>query len=1383
MRPGVPPRPVSSVGPRLLAGTGLVLAALATLAGAMDGRRAPTISDIDPPWPAAGGGQWITHANGDRINHLLREGPAAWVATDGGGVVRWDVPTATFEQFLAPQDGLPSNIVHDIARAPNGGLWVATARGLARWDEGTRRFTAVTPDSSPDMPSRTTTALEPTSDGRLWVGFAQEWDPARPHPDTREPGAFKPGGLARYAPATDTWDEETHVSFQGSVVDEDYKTIPSENITELALGSDGILWIGTRPYYVWNAKACDDNDCRKDALGYWVLAGGGLAARQGDTWAAWVSAQSSNSCYGSHVTALRADAAGRMWVGTLGHGLLLMQNGLRKVGCQSGQPSYTRPKRAGIDGGLRGNTVWSIDIDAQGHVWVGNGDGTSVGRGIVILDHSGTFDDSTGCECPTRSDDTWTYLDFDSAPGDSDALVTVLSVGPETTLVGTRDHANGDGFGLRALSPAEERWDPLRTADRGLPSNHIVDLAHNPVTGEIWATFRNRGVGRFDGQRWQSWRMFGPGTRVASVTLDTRAGLARLPVDLPTAEAFLQAFPILPAMIRIGDDPVFYRVRRYVPPAGNLSAMLEVTPKLGRTAKLGTRVFTVDRGPASDKATQIAVDSDGSVWVGGRETVWLGQDCPSDRVSTGECWLDGGIARWDGSRWQAYDQENSAIPDQEVQSVALDHRGRVWVGTGNGKSEGNGIGIVDPATGDWTVLDRTLLPAQQRFGSNGIADMDVDPATGDIWVAHHGVIEYHENLSGSYDRVYAGGGVSRWDGAAWRTWAKPTARLTAFGPAGDLAAVMVDRAHDRVWSGGWVDAAEFHWLLGYGINAAVNWCPLSSCTDGGWESRVWPEDGTVADIAQDARGRVWVGTHRNGVGIVPPANGLKLWDGDGWYGLSPDNSGVVANEVTALVQAADRMWVGSLGLGISEYVEVPPATPTPAHTATPSDSPTPEASHTPPATPTDEHTPTPEATATPTATATPPPTATPVGGCYRGAPCWLFVPLVANGETCAACPSPTATPMAPTPAPASQTPPTAPPMPSATPTGAAPIATATLTPTASATPPPSETPIPSATPTATPVPPSATATASPTRTASPTPKVAPLGAWALFEPAPGVRIPNVDFFDVHASSPTNVWIVGAKGTALFWDGNELLIETLPTTEDLTRVLMLSDRRGYIVGNNGTVFEMRSGRWVRANTGSIVDNWNAVGAVDVGGTSRAWILGNDRGNRLFFDGQQWAPTSPDDRNTNHKYTGVAMLSPTHAFAVQAGSGGRIFEWNGTAWLPGPSPGPMQDIHVISPTEGVMVGDNGNVWQLGAGGTWAAMPQRPQARGATLNSVYMVSPERIFAGGTLTSLFIWDGAAWASQTVRASSRDVQGVWISPDAAEGWGVGKGGLLLRYR
>lgn len=294
--------------------------------------------------------------------------------------------------------------------------------------------------------------------------------------------------------------------------------------------------------------------------------------------------------------------------------------------------------------------------------------------------------------------------------------------------------------------------------------------------------------------------------------------------------------------------------------------------------------------------------------------------------------------------------------------------------------------------------------------------------------------------------------------------------------------------------------------------------------------------------------------------------------------------------------------------------------------------------------------------------------------------------------------------------------------------------------------------------------------------------MAPLGSWSLYTPAPGERLPNVDLFDVHGSAPDNVWLVGAAGTALFWDGQELLVETLPTTEDLQSVHMLDARRGFIVASGGTVFEMRSGRWRRADTGSILDHWQAVHVIDTAEGPRGWVLGKDRGNRLFFDGSQFAPTSPDDRNTNHKYSGVAMLGPSLAYAIQSGVGGRVFRWDGRSWLPGPSPGPMFDLHLLSPTEGAMVGERGEVWRLGASETWSAMTQKPVTRGATLNTVWMLGPDRIFAGGDQTGLFIWDGAAWQSQTVRAQSKNVQGIWTSADGREGWGVGTGGMILRY-
>lgn len=1379
--------PAGSSDPsRGLAAFGLALAAL--IQGAWLWSPSPAArAGSAPAGPLGETGRWISHANGDRANRILRDGAAAWVATDGGGVVRWDLATGLYTQLLSPQDGLPSNVVNDIARTSDGRLWVATARGLAGWDAAAGRFEAVTPVESPDMPTRVATALEPDGAGRIWVGFAQEWDREALNPRTRAPGAFARGGLARYTPATGAWDEVYHVETVGDPRDEKYKTIPSENITDLSYGSDGILWIGTRPYYVWDAKACEDPECQGEVAGFWVLAGGGLAARQGDEWAAWISSQTAQSCYASHITALKADAGGRMWAGTMGHGLLVMQTGLRKVGCESGQAFYNRPRRAGVSGGLRGNTVWAVDIDEQGRVWIGNGDGNDVGRGIAVLDHNETFADSSSCECPWKSDDVWEYLDLDGAPGEAFGVVTALDVrDPAQRLVGTRNHRFGDGEGLRRLALGPEQWAPLRTADTGLPSNQITDLAHNPVTGEVWAAFRRRGVARFDGRRWQHWRMFGPGPRVAKVLQTVSAGYNRVPVDLPSPEAFATAFPRMGVMVRLGEDPVLYRVRRYIPASGGFGPYMEVTPKTSRTAAAGAGVFLVDRGPASDEATQVVADSDGSVWVGGRETVWLGNDCATDRLALGECWLDGGVSRWDGTEWLNFDQENSPVPDQEVQSLAIDQRGRAWIGTGNGKSEGDGIGIVDPATGEWTVYDRTAMPAGQKIGSNGISDFAVDPASGDVWVAHHAVLEYHENLKGDFDRVFAGGGVSRWDGRSWRAWAKPAASLQGFGKEGEVDAIHVDRAHRRVWAGGWVDQPQFHWLLGYGIDAVVNWCPLDACGDGDWQGKVWPDDGKVAAIRSDAKGRVWVGTNRAGAGMIPPVGGVKVWDGGDWFTYTPDNAGLASPEITALEPVGADMWVGSLASGVSVYADVPPPTATPPATGTPRATPTSPATETPSATPTSDDTATPTPTGTSTATPTATPTMTPVGYCRPGDTCRAYLPSVFLDPDCLLCPTPTAMATGSTSPPTRTTRVTRTAMPGATETATAtetavpPSATPTDTPTV--TPTPSFTATPTATSTPTAIPPTATRTATPSATATPTPKIAPVGTWALYEPAPGTRPVDADLLDVHGTAPDNVWMVGTRGTALFWDGQELLAENLPTQEDLLQVFMLSARRGFIVGKNGTVFEMRSGRWVRANTVSILDDWRTVSAFEGPSGVRGWMLGNGRGNRLFFDGAQWAPTSPDDRNTNHAYSGVAMVSPTLAYAIQSGNAGRVYRWDGAAWWPGPSPGPMQDLHVLSATEGVMVGDNGNIWLLGAGGEWAPMGQKPTTRGATLNAVHMLAPERIFAGGSLTGLHVWDGARWQSQTVRAQSRDVQGIWVSADGGMGWGVGKGGLLLRY-
>ena len=80
----------------------------------------------------------------------------------------------------------------------------------------------------------------------------------------------------------------------------------------------------------------------------------------------------------------------------------------------------------------------------------------------------------------------------------------------------------------------------------------------------------------------------------------------------------------------------------------------------------------------------------------------------------------------------------------------------------NAIASGYGIGIYDPASDSWTLVNRASLPSGQRLGSNGITDLALDPETGDVWASHHSVVEWVQNIGGNWDRIFLGGGVSRW---------------------------------------------------------------------------------------------------------------------------------------------------------------------------------------------------------------------------------------------------------------------------------------------------------------------------------------------------------------------------------------------------------------------------------------------------------------------------------------------------------------------------------------------------------------------------------------------------------------------------------------------
>ena len=95
---------------------------------------------------------------------------------------------------------------------------------------------------------------------------------------------------------------------------------------------------------------------------------------------------------------------------------------------------------------------------------------------------------------------------------------------------------------------------------------------------------------------------------------------------------------------------------------------------------------TSNSGIPSNYVSTIAIDSDGTKWIG----------------FPGLGWSDShGLASFDGTTWTVYDTSNSELPSNHVVSIAIDDNGVKWIGAGGWS--GGGLVSFDGTT--WTVYD------------------------------------------------------------------------------------------------------------------------------------------------------------------------------------------------------------------------------------------------------------------------------------------------------------------------------------------------------------------------------------------------------------------------------------------------------------------------------------------------------------------------------------------------------------------------------------------------------------------------------------------------------------------------------------------------------
>jgi hypothetical protein len=181
-------------------------------------------------------------------------------------------------------------------------------------------------------------------------------------------------------------------------------------------------------------------------------------------------------------------------------------------------------------------------------------------------------------------------------------------------------------------------------------------------------------------------------------------------------------------------------------------------------------------------------------------------------------------------------------------------------------------------------------------------------------------------------------------------------------------------------------------------------------------------------------------------------------------------------------------------------------------------------------------------------------------------------------------------------------------------------------------------------------------------------EVQPLGhADAGLPPAESWRpiaAPAVNYYGVHGSSAQDVWIVGAGGTILHWDGMALRPVPSGAQSDLYAVFAVSATLAYAAGASGLLLVWNGTTWVKATTPTMQDLY-AIWA----DATTAFVVGQT-GTILTPRGGTWSlvpalipngdPSMPPTAIIDHFYAVTNTGSSVLAF----GTNGTVCQYGGT-----------------------------------------------------------------------------------------------------------------------
>jgi signal transduction histidine kinase/ligand-binding sensor domain-containing protein len=347
------------------------------------------------------------------ITSLLEVQPGVLLAgTWGGGLLRLSqggIPIRAWRSDPSSPSGLADNRVWAIMRDRAGLVWIATGKGVDRFDPNNRAIASLLPGGDPrsSLSGADVYAIHQHPSGQVWLGFfsggVDIFDPYRGRvsslPIRKDPAA--PGlpvaAVSDFSPQDNgaMWIATSRGLYEkparGDTVAR-FQPLGDEAVNALLKDGD-TLWIGTRTHGLarlsepertleFLSHRADAPDGLSDPWvvvmlkdpvhGLWVgtIHGLNLLAPDGHGFRQFLrDTGSANGLQSDMVLTLLRDGRQRLWIGTDGGGISIME------GDPQGQPVF---RHLGAADGLPSDIVNVLLSDPAGRIWAGTSNGLAM---------------------------------------------------------------------------------------------------------------------------------------------------------------------------------------------------------------------------------------------------------------------------------------------------------------------------------------------------------------------------------------------------------------------------------------------------------------------------------------------------------------------------------------------------------------------------------------------------------------------------------------------------------------------------------------------------------------------------------------------------------------------------------------------------------------------------------------------------------------------------------------------------------------------------------------------------------------------------------------------------------------------------------------------